>query len=1050
MIFQKELIQSLQLHSNSTAIENGSQHITYSHLSALSNSVTNFLLAQKIEKETVIGIQLTDKVDVIAAVIGVVNARCTFVLIDGTLPEQRLKLLLEELNLEYIICAAGRNMPAVIENKATIQKFFYEHILEKSPGSAIVDFPDYEADDSLYIYFTSGSTGVPKGIIGKNSSLLQFIKWELSAFDIQEDSRFSQFVSPYFDAFLRDIFVPLFAGATICLTPVADDFFIPENLIDWIDTNEISVIHCVPSLFRVFNSDELTPENFLHLKLILMSGEKIFPSELVGWYDTFEARIQLVNLYGPTETTMVRSYYKIVPADVRKEKIPIGEAIAETELLVANKDLKPTAKLMPGDLYVVSKYTTKGYLNLPELTHQKFLKINQGTADEKIAFKTGDKARLLSDGQIDLLGREDRQVKLRGIRIELDEIERVIFKSDLVKNAVVIKHTEENNEESLIAFVLRKEQCEYGEALKQMIQDHMAVILPPYMLPSNLLVANEFPLLSNGKINYKELINLLTASLAAKNNAVTIPVNEIENKLLLIWKEILGEKVISTADTFLIAGGNSLGMMRLIGRIYKEFNVRLSLSQLFSNLTIQKQTAFIKQATKDDRLVIKKAEFKTTYNTSSAQQRIFYSYELDKESKAYNLPVAWKIKGDFEIGKVQDVLNQLISRHESLRTQFSIEDDKIVQVVKEPVDFKLEEIDANGQDLAEVISNFIRPFDLSQAPLFRCGIISAAKDEHTIIVDTHHIVCDGLSQMSLYEDFLKLYQGAELKTLPIQYKDYAEWEYSFRETDEYLAHRHFWLKSFEGELPVLNLPVTDQGLKIETGEGGKIVFQLDKSELNSIIEKMKAEDVTTFSSLFSLFFIFLAQLTGQDDIIIGVPTSGRMQEELDGMVGMFIKTMPIRYQINADMTFNELSKDINSHLVQANSKQVYDLADMISQLNKTRKEPLENLFDVMFVFQNFEDSKVLSDFVEFSGYDIGEQASKYALGLYCSESESSFNFQFNYSKNTFSQPAMENMVADFKALVTRFAENSNSRIIEYIDGTAQNDLIIADDFSFNF
>lgn len=1042
MTIQEKLIESFNINNMRTAIEYSGNRISYSELFFRSNKITRFLLKQRLDKETIVGVCLQDKTDLIAAIIGIINARCIFVLLDNTLPENRLAELIRDLNLQQIIISKDSSRVASVLEK-TISKHSIERILEENDVDAI-QYPEFDPGDSLYIYFTSGSTGMPKGIVGKNSSLLQFAQWEIETFNVDSSTRFSQFISPYFDAFLRDVFVPLLAGGTVCIPPDDSDFFSPEKLVPWIDQSAISLIHCVPSLFRIFNSDSLTSSHFNGLKYVLLSGERIIPSELANWYELFGPRIQLVNLYGATETTMIRSFYMISSEDVKKARIPIGSPIHDTELLISNKDFKPCSTLVPGDLYIISDYVTKGYLNNPELTHQKFLKINEGKANEKIAFKTGDKARILADGKIDLLGREDRQVKLRGIRIELDEIESIIIRSKWVKNSIVIKHTEENGDESLLAFFIRDKTQVNGVQLENVISHYLWDHLPSYMIPSRLVEVSEFPLLSNGKVNYKELLN------HSKTNVVVEPVNETETKLLAIWKEILGDKLISVEESFHSIGGNSISIMNLIGRIYKEFFVRISLSDLFTNLTIRKQAQFIKDCKKEEGFIISEAKKKTFYNVSSAQERVYYNYELNKERLSYNLPMAWEINGEIDKNKIQQVFNTLIERHESLRTAFSVEDGQVVQWVRDTLDLELEEMSADDEDIHHAIREFIKTFDLSIAPLFRYGLIHSTQGKKFLVVDFHHIICDGMSQMTLLSDFSSLYYGESLKPLNIQYKDYAEWEYNFKVSQDYITHREFWLDSFEGKIPKLNLPITNPAKNDITDKGGNITFKVSKKILAPFLEYLHTEEITTFSGLFSIYFMFLSQLTGDEDIVIGVASSGRMQQELEGVVGMFVKTLPIRYRMDPEMVCKDVVLDLHKYFIQAHSKQIYDLSDIIVELNNNRSTPVRTLFDVEFVFLNFNENIKSIRNNEFSAYAFENTNSKSPLILYVSEMDDSFNFRMEYSQAYFYEADIESFIMQFKTIAEKVSQNLNSRIIQILGECDQSVVLTEEDITFNF
>jgi mycobactin peptide synthetase MbtE len=1033
MTIQHELMKSLRMHDSQTAIEYGQEKISYAALRDRSDRVTDFLLKQGLKRETVVGIMLQHRPDIIAAILGVINAGCVFVILDKALPNARLQNIFRDLDLQHVIASEP-------ESGADMSAYSWTEIIRTEPEE--IGYPEYKPDDSLYVYFTSGSTGMPKGIVGKNSSVRQFIHWEIEAFGLGKGIRVSQFISPYFDAFLRDIFVPLLAGGTVCI-PVEEDVFTPEKMVAWINTHMINLIHCVPSLFRVFNNDSLTPQDFAALQYVLLSGEKIVPAQLGPWYNTFGTRIQLVNLYGATETTMIRAYYRIVPEDATSARIPIGFPISDTALLVLDKDLKPCNMLVPGDLYIASEYVTKGYLNNPQLTHDRFVNIKTGGHAE-IAFKTGDTARRLPDGKIDLIGRTDRQVKLRGIRIEPGEIEAALVKVAGVKDAVVIKQEDDTGTESLIAFVIAYEPAPGALPLQDTIQQHMQAHLPAYSIPSAVIEVHEYPLLTNGKIDYSALLNRKDAEV------IVAPVNSVEKRLLAIWKEILGDKTISTDSNFHAIGGTSLSIMRLIGKIYKEYNIRVSLSQLFDNLTIKEQAALIGRAGRENLMTISRTPVKPAYNLSAAQERIYFNYELDKGSTAYNLPMAWEITGRYDRGRIETVFQALTERHETFRTEFKFENGKILQVVKDAVDFHLDEVKIQDPDIRKAIRGLIKPFDLSRAPLLTAVVIVTPDGRRVLLVNTHHIVCDGMSQINLFAEFLSLYQGETLLPLALQYKDYAEWEVQFRTESQYLLLREFWLKSFEAEVPKLALPTLHAELGQVSDEGSHATFSVDRKTLDPLVNTFKASNITAFSTLFSINFVFLYSLTAQEDIVVGINTSGRMQEDLQDVVGMFAKTLPIRYTLDPRMSFREVVKNIHTYLVHANSNQIYDLANIMAELNKGKTASVKSLFDVVFVFLNFEEKKMTFGDTVFTGFEFENITARYPITVLVTEDAVSYNFRLQYSLDYFTEGDIDMLIGQFQSLVKTLVANPDITVMESIDTSKQGALLAEDDIQFNF
>ena len=1040
-IIQNQLRNSFAANAGKVAIEQGDQKVLYAELLQKANSITALLVKQQLPKGTFIGISLVNRTDIIAATIGVMNAGHVFVPIDGTQPQTRLDAIVNDICLEYLISTIA--VQPAIKFSAVANIYLFDDIAANATQSNIE--VDFDGDDSIYVYFTSGTTGKPKGIIGKNSSLQHFINWEINEFDITNQDRFSQFISPYFDAFLRDIFVPLLAGGTICIPPASESFFSPENVGKWIEDSNITMIHCVPSVFRSINTTDINTNSFSNLRYVLLSGERIIPEELTHWFNVLNNRIQLVNLYGASETTMIRSFHRIQAEDIKQKRIPVGRPIADSELLILRDDLKPCGALITGEIYIVSDYLTKGYLNDPELNSKKFVKLTLPRG-EVIAFKTGDKARMLASGVIDLIGREDRQIKLRGIRIELDEVEALLRQSNLLKDVIVIAATEENQDQSLVAFVTKNEGGLQDDQLLSALEEYNQMHIPFYMAPSRVVVLDAFPLLSNGKINYKQLADYKA------EEVLVLPQNDIENRLLIIWKELLGDKVISTDAAFNTQGGSSLTIMRLIAKIYKEFDVRITLTDLFKNMTIQKQAVLVAAAKKDDSYTIPVAPFAPAYHLSATQERIYFNYALNPNSTAYNLPMAWELSGKIDSEKIGKALSCLIERHESLRTIFKVEQGELLQVIVEELSAPVEKIISDDDNAVEAINALIRPFDLARGPLIRCGIIILPSAKKILVMDVHHIVCDGISQTLLYTDFLKIYKGEHLQPLSIQYKDYAEWEFGFKKTHNYIALREFWLKEFETPAPALDLPCSVLH-EDNSQQGGNVIFAIDKQTYQPLFNFLKEEGITTFSGLFAIFYVFLAQLTGQDDLVIGVNTAGRIHEEVEKVIGMFVKTLPVRNKINTEATFKSFVQQVHNHFVKASSKQLYDLADIISELNKGKDAAVKSLFEAMFVFQNYERELVETNNLQFIQYEFENKTFKYPVTLFCNEGADAFHFRLEYASKYFTKADAELIAEQFETLTVNIGANPNALIIEYGDTDLVQDnkeINTAETFQFNF
>lgn len=1045
MTLQAELNKSLRAYAGKIAIEVDQEKISYSRLLSISDKISSILIQHACPAETVVAVATGNRLLNIYAMIGIFNARCVFVPVDASLPQKRMQAVLKELQPAFLITTTADNMTAIASDYSSARVILADELLEVT-WNAIAepfDYPAFEEKDSVYIYFTSGSSGIPKGIIGRNGSLIQFLQWEINAFQVTAGNRFSQFISPYFDACLRDILVPLLAGGTICIPPTKQDMSSPEQMAAWVNNTAIQYIHCVPSLFRIISSAALSPDLFTDLKYCLLSGERINPRELQGWYEVFGDRIQLVNLYGPTEATMIKSCYRISPEDVNAARISVGTAMDGAELLILDENMEPCDPLIVGELYIASAYLTKGYLNNPELTAQKFLMFRSAAGEEITAYKTGDKARWMPDGNVDLIGREDRQVKVRGIRIEMDEIEHALLTSPFIKEAVVTKQAGENTDDALIAYITRKDFQGNAQPLADVAMKHLEELIPASMLPASVVEISELPLLSNGKVDYQTLQSKAVARI------IVAPENELEEKILAIWKDILADKSISVNENFYRIGGNSLIIMRLSSRLFKEFGIRVSLSELFKNLTIKKQAALVGSLMKDDVFIIPKVDTKPAYHTSAAQRRVYASYQLDRKVTSYNLPMAWDVSQAFDQDSIEQALHALVKRHEGLRTGFHIRDGELYQYVHDKVDFSLEHVTATTEELHDVILKFVRPFELDKAPLFRCTLIHQDGGRKILVIDCHHIICDGISKKILHHDFLNSYYGRRLPELEIQYKDYSEWEHKFRLTEEYLSHREFWLKTFEDGVPRLTLPVTKEIIDGVSHHGGNVTLKIDNDVLKPFTDFLKEQHVTAFSGFFTVYFLFLSQLSGQEDIVVGTAASGRIQEETENVVGMFVKMLPVRYQINPYASFKDAVAALHNYMLQANSRQIYDLGDIVTALNNNRTNPVKSLFDVAFVFQNFEErtERQQDGFVI---YPFENNSSKYPLTLYVYDSDQSFSFRFEYSSDYFTRPDIILLAQQFRALLENVTVRLDEDLVSIIQSSDQPIDLMEDDISFNF
>ncbi|MCP4151492.1 MAG: amino acid adenylation domain-containing protein, partial [bacterium] len=603
---QDKLFESFDKFCDCIAIRYGKSELSYRKLERNAVSISNWIIRKKFPKGSYFGIFMENRIDVVSVMIGILNAGCVFVPMDTSLPLKRLQAMLQVTgtgliftdvrNNEKLVEIADDNEPV---NRTRIQSIIIDTTFYSAnrPSATMKRTVDVHLDDSVYIYFTSGTTGTPKAITGINKSLLQFILWEIEMFEIAPSFRISQLTALGFDAFLRDVFTTLCAGGTVCIPDNREMILESEKIVKWIDMNGISLIHCVPSVFRVFNTSWLTSANFGRLKYILLSGEALNPYELVDWQIVFGERIHLVNLYGPTETTMVCTNYFISHHDLNRSSIPIGNPIRGVRLIRLDKGLNVCAHDQVGEIYIRTPYSTAGYCNEPRATGEKFIPNPFLQKNGDVIYRTGDLAREAEDGNIHLLGRIDRQVKIRGVRIELVDIEASLIALPGIKGAVALLK-QYKDEKYLCAYYVESRPTHPKSNPQHPASDihHpatnfrelLAQTLPTYMLPDFFIKIDSIPLTPNGKIDKKALSKFQISDF--KSQTFIAPRNETEEKLADLWADVLNldKSVIGIDSDFFQLGGHSLKATILVSKIHRKLNMLISLAEFFQAPTIRR------------------------------------------------------------------------------------------------------------------------------------------------------------------------------------------------------------------------------------------------------------------------------------------------------------------------------------------------------------------------------------------------------------------------------------------------------------------------------
>jgi iturin family lipopeptide synthetase A len=1052
-ILQDKLKESLNKFRQGTAIEYMSKIITFGEVDKRSDYIANWMINRGMQKETFIGILIDNRAEFIIAMIGILKAGCVFVPLDPALPPGRLKDMISFVDVKLTFTDTvnsnrfltnrdfHRNMEEISEFVVMDDWFFKGDIsrFNRAPGV------QYNPEDKIYIYFTSGTTGTPRAMLGKNKSLLHFINWEIHTFSMEQTFRLSQLTSPGFDAFLRDVFVPLCSGGVICIPGTKAIVQNAPGLVKWIEKSRIRLIHCVPALFRLLTSAEnLGKNSFKNLKFVLMSGEKINPPDLVSWYNIFKERIQLVNLWGTSETTLAKTCYFIRESDIYRERIPVGKPIPGARAVVLAENLKICDRLVVGEIYIQTGFRTYGYLDEPMLNRQRFIQNPFSEDVDDLFHKTGDLGRILPEGDLDVLGRNDRQVKIRGIRIELEEIESLLVKYKRVKEAVVVKREISTGNELLTAYVVVKDSGENKvkeEFLLTELEGYLTGKLPAYMVPASIMLIEELPRTSRGKVDY----DALPEPFAQQEDSYAPPRDELEKSLCSLWSEILGMDIekIGITHRFFEWGGNSLNAMALISKIHKAFNVKFPLVEIFVKVTIDEQAEFIRSAQKERYADIEAAEKKEYYELSSAQKRIFFLHQMEPGSRFYNMPRTMVLQGGVDKERIEKTFIKLINRHESFRTSFQMMEGTPIQRIHRDVPFGIDCFEAE-EDPDEIVKRYIRPFDLSRAPVLRVGIVHTSPageghppgegnphDMHILIVEMHHIISDGTSLALFVKDFMALYKEDRLPPLRVQYKDFSEWRNSPGERQTVMHQEAFWLKEFEGDIPVLNLPTDYARPLVRRFEGAGTELVIEAQKLEELKTLALKEEVTMFMLLLAIFNILLSKLSGQEDIIVGSGIEGRRHEDLRQIIGMFVNTLSLRNYPRKDKTFLQFLGEVKQRMLAAFENQEYQFEELVEKVVVNRDTSRNPLFDITFQMENFERPTVpAAPGIGVRPYRYEKNISKFDLTLKAIETGDFLLLPIEYNTSLFEPETIERFKTYFQDMVSMVLADPGKKLWE--------------------
>jgi amino acid adenylation domain-containing protein len=1020
------------------AIEEETRSISYQDLRRNVNRLSHLLLSSGIKKGEIIAVLLTPGIALTETLLAVFSTGAIYLPLDMGFSQKRFREIFTQCRpamvitndalypeLLGIIASADLPVSAVLLHNGAAD---FSHMPVFSTEGTFVqikadELPFTDAatvihpDDGNYIVYTSGSTGVGKAILGRHKSLSHFIHWEQKEFSITEDIRVGQLAQITFDATFRDIFVPLCSGGTLCI-PAMSTRTHPTMLIQWLQRTGVNIIHCVPSLFKMLTNilalEGAGTPVLSELKYIFIAGEILYARDIAAWRSVAGMHTELINLYGTSESTLAKTFHRIkeVPAGTNAV-IHAGKPIDNTIVAI----IKDGVLCLPGeigDIYIKTPFYTKGYYNDAPLTATIFVS-NPLTNDPQDVFhRTGDLGRWLEEGNIEVLGRLDDQTKVNGVRVNLGEIKQALLSEPEVKDVYVMVNNETGSNEVI---------CYYtGTISEESLRLYLKTVLNQYLVPAYIVKLTAFPLNIHGKVNRGALPK--PKEILFAGSAYEPVINEQEQKIENIWKEVLMQEMIGRNISFFRMGGTSLKAMQVISRIYHEFHVQINLAEFFNAPFIARLSLLMTEKEGQIQEAILPVAKQATYEATPMQVDLWVTDQLRSSAGIhYNMVNTSSVKGVIDIVLFKQSVSAVINRHESLRTNFVQVGGIPRQLIQETFDidryFEYIPLDPLSDMVAigekRIYEERVKGFDLEQDPLLRIKLIQITTNEYLCVVTLHHIIADGWSVELLSRDLKRYYLQYSagishgLPALNVQYKDYSHWLNNQLKGHQRASLEHYWREELGGELPVTALPIDYPRPSQITFDSRIYHFEMDQPLSGALIALATRKKVTMFSLLNTIINVLLHKYSGDMELLTGAPFSGRLDKSLEDVVGLFVNVVLLRVSISKDDTFSALLERNKQQILNAWQQQVYPFNYLPSLLNY---EVPENRFPFVNVLMQSQtggiaDSKPWDDEPEAFADDTIQFTAKTDITFNYAEDPSHIRFAIEYKTDLFHPTTIE-------------------------------------------
>ena len=1011
--------------SDATALVWQDGSLTFAQLHTQANRLAHYLRDKGVGPDVCVAIAAERSPQLLIGLLAIIKAGGAYVPLDPDYPAERLAYMLKDSGVQLLLTQTALlpQLPSA-EGVCVIamDSLHLDSWPTQAPGLHL------HGDNLAYVIYTSGSTGQPKGVGNTHGALAERLQWMQATYQLNDTDVLMQKAPISFDVSVWECFWPLISGCRLVLAGPGEHRD-PHRIAQLVQEHGVTTLHFVPPLLQLFIDEPLVAE-CTSLRRLFSGGEAL-PAELRNRVLARLPAVQLHNRYGPTETAINVTHWQCAASD--GERSPIGRPLGNVICRVLDEQLNPLPAGVPGELCIGGIGLARGYLGRAGLTAERFVADPLGAAGTRL-YRTGDRARWNADGVLEYLGRLDQQVKLRGFRVEPEEIEaRLLALAGIAQAVVLVRDAQ------LIGYYTADAELD-----EQTVKIALAAELPEYMVPALLMRLDAMPLSPSGKLDRRALPEPVW-----QTREHVEPHTPLQLQIAAIWREVLGLPRIGLRDDFFALGGHSLLATQIISRTRQACDVELPLRTLFEASELgdfAEQVGLIQAAgQRNQQTAIAKVDRSQPVPLSYSQQRMWFLWQMEPDSPAYNVGGMARLRGVLDVGRFEAALQALIMRHETLRTTFPSVDGVACQKVSAQTTVRMGWQDFCAldepqrqqrlQQLADVEAH--TPFNLETGPLLRACLVKAGEQEHYLVLTLHHIVTEGWAMdifarelSALYEAFIDE-RDSPLPALPVQYLDYSVWQRQWMEAGERQRQLDYWTAQLGNEHPLLELPGDRPRPPVQSHRGELYRFDLS-DELAARVRAFNAQHgLTLFMTMTATLAVLLYRYSGQTDLRIGAPVANRIRPESEGLIGAFLNTQVLRCQLTGQMQVSELFEQVRHTVIEGQSHQDLPFDHLVEALQPPRSAAYNPLFQVMCNVQRweFQQSRQLAGMtVEYLANDA--RATKFDLNLEVTDLDHRLGCCLTYSTDLFDEPRIARMAAHWCNLLEALIAYPGQRLSE--------------------